>query len=195
MQVKLNYVGLKRGTLPLVAALLIVLVTICIERALGRPWWCACGEPTMLGLGVNSQHNSQHLFDAYSLSHINHGLIFFLLLSWCLKGVTPAWRAAVAVSIEAGWELLENTPLIIDRYRAVTVSLGYYGDSVANSMGDLISCMIGFAIAATFGFRVSLLLFFFFEVVLLITIRDSLALNVLMLIYPLSIVRGWQAGA
>lgn len=180
---------------PFSIALAVVLITISIERALGRSWWCACGEPTLLGLGVNTPHNSQHFFDAYSLSHISHGLIFFMVLSLVCKRLSPSWRAAAALTIEACWEILENTPLIIDRYRAVTVSLGYYGDSIANSMGDIVSCMVGFAIAATFGLRLSVALFFFFELVLLLTIRDSLALNVLMLLYPLDVIRTWQSAS
>lgn len=139
---------------------------------------------------IASSHTSQHLLDPYSFSHIQHGLLFAALLCWAKKPYLE-----IALLIEAGWEILENTPLIIDRYRAATASLNYYGDSILNSMGDLLSCAMGFYVAMRVPRSVSISLFIAIETVMVIVLRDSLLLNVIMLLYPLEAIKEWQMGS
>ncbi len=137
-------------------------------------------------------HNSQHLADPYSLTHLSHGLGFYALLR--LVPIPEGWRFAAAVALEAGWEVLENTPMVIDRYREATISLGYYGDTIANSGGDLLACVLGWVIAASVPARWSLILFLATELLLLAAIRDNLTLNVIMLLWPIDAIRRWQGG-
>ena len=164
--------------------MLILIVTGVILLALGRLPICACGTIKLWHGAVISSENSQHLTDWYSFSHILHGLVFYAFF-WWLK---PQWRMAerfiAAVLLEAGWEILENTPLIMDRYRTATISLDYYGDSVVNSLADIVSMMAGFALAAVLPLGVSVALFAGIEAGMAYAIRDNLTLNVLMLIYP-----------
>lgn len=167
---------------------------------MGRVWWCACGNPSPWITDVWSMHCSQHLFDAYTFSHISHGLLFFVVFRF-LQGVmpelwretfTPAWWFLAAIALEAGWEVLENTPVVIERYRAQTASLNYNGDSIGNSLGDILSCALGFLIASKIGIRRAFLLFLAFEVMTLLWIRDNLTLNVLMLVHPIESIKAWQ---
>jgi hypothetical protein len=97
--------------------------------------------------------------------------------------------------VEAGWEILENSPIIIDRYRSATASLGYNGDSIVNSTGDLLSCAVGYALAQRIGWKWSIGLFVVIELVMLLMIRDNLTLNVIMLLYPIEAIKRWQGGA
>jgi hypothetical protein len=160
----------------------------------GRVWWCACGRLNPVSLHVNTQHNSQHLFDPYSLSHVLHGILFFGALWLFRKHLSVAARAAIAAAIEIGWELMENSPIIINRYRAATVSLGYTGDSILNSLADIASFVVGFYIARKLGLWMSVAIFVVVELLMLWLIRDNLALNILMLLWPIDAVRKWQAG-
>ena len=150
---------------------------------------------------VQSAENSQHIADWYSFSHVMHGLLFYffahvLWRRWKLLGGKPAsWALPIAVAFEGMWELLENSPIIINRYRAVTVSLGYNGDSVLNSLSDISFMVIGFLIASRIPARWSLVLAIAFELFTLAMIRDNLTLNVLMLVWPIDAIRLWQAGA
>jgi hypothetical protein len=164
---------------------------------LGRRAWCACGEWDVIAWSTTSAHNSQHLLDAYSFTHFQHGLVFWgaaalLGRSWPRFGVTAQLVAAVA--LEAGWEFVENTPMVIDRYRATTVSLGYVGDSVANSISDVACCALGWFVAHRLPVWATVVVFVAIEVTLLATVRDSLLLNVLMLLAPVEAVRRWQSG-
>ena len=169
--------------------------TATVLRAMGRNWWCDCSSPVPWAWDINSSHNSQHLFDPYSLTHVLHGVIFFIVLRGLLPGIAGGTRFLIAIIIEAGWEILENSPLIIERYRSVTVSLGYYGDSIANSIADIVCCAAGYLIARRIGWRWSLLLFVSVELFLLVTIRDCLILNVIMLVKPIEAIKQWQMGA
>jgi hypothetical protein len=173
---------------------IVLVIAIAYLRWQGRVWWCACGQYYPISFQVQSPHNSQHLFDAYSLSHVLHGFLFFGILWLFRRRISLPWRAAIATLIEIGWELLENSPIIINRYRATTISLGYTGDSIANSLGDIASFVIGFFIARKLGLWRSALLFIAVELLMLWLIRDNLALNVLMLLWPIDAVRKWQAG-
>lgn len=138
-------------------------------------------------------HNSQHLVDAYSLSHVLHGVIFYFAMRLFPKRVGFVPRFSIAMLIEACWEIVENSPIIINRYRAATVSLGYEGDSIGNAIGDLGSAAVGFLIAWKIGWRWSLAFFAASELFMLWWIRDNLTLNVLMLIYPIDAIRQWQS--
>ena len=186
-----------RGTTsfrPWVAAAALMLLTLGALRLEGRIWWCACRTPTPFSTDVSSSHNSQHLFDAYSFSHLLHGLIFYGCLRLLLPRAGVGWMLVTALVVEAGWEVLENSPLVIARYRAATAAKGYSGDSIVNSAGDVLSCALGFFLAARLGWRWSGAAFVTVELVMLALIRDNLTLNVIMLLYPLDAIRQWQSG-
>jgi hypothetical protein len=180
---------------PWLAIALVLAAHVGLLRAEGRRWWCACGQPNLWTGDANGPHNSQHLFDPYSLTHVLHGLILCGVLAYALPRLAPAWRLFVAVVIEVGWELIENTNFVIERYRTATLALGYQGDSVANSLGDVLSCIVGFVVARRIGVRASLVLFVVIEAVLLVWIRDSLFLSALMLVHPIGAIKAWQTGA
>lgn len=160
----------------------------------GRSWICSCGRLYLWAGDIWSSDNSQHLLDPYSFTHILHGVIFFWLLAWLLPRVTVMWRLVIAISIEALWEIIENTEFIIQRYREATLALGYNGDTIVNSLSDILLCAAGFWLVFYLGFRRSLLFFVAMEIVLLVWIRDSLILNIIMLIYPIEAIKVWQMG-
>jgi hypothetical protein len=184
----------------LLLSLFAALGTGAILLAMGRSAICQCGTVKLWHGVVQSSENSQHIADWYSFSHVIHGLLFYffahiLWRRWKLLGGKPAiWALPIAIAFEAFWELLENSPLIIDRYRAVTVSFGYEGDSVLNSLSDIGFMALGFWIASKLPWKVSLAIAIVFELFTLFMIRDNLTLNVLMLVWPLEAVRTWQAG-
>jgi hypothetical protein len=144
---------------------------------------------------VWSRHNSQHLIDAYTFTHVLHGILEFWLIGLVFRRVPLAWRLVIAIFIESSWEVAENTSYVINRYREATISLDYFGDSIVNSLGDIAGCLTGFLIAHKLRFWRSAVLFLATELVLIFTIRDSLLLNILMLLYPLDVVKQWQSGA
>jgi hypothetical protein len=161
-------------------------------RLEGRLWICACGKVLPWVGQVCSSNNSQHLFDPYSFTHVLHGFLFFWLITWIIPRLRANWQLVLGIAIEAAWEVLENTNFIIERYRTATAALGYNGDTVVNSLGDIICCTVGFMIAIRLGFRRSLVLFAVLELVLILWIRDSLLLEILMLVVPVDAVRTWQ---
>lgn len=171
-----------------------------ILLAMGRAPICTCGSVKLWWGVVNSSENSQHIADWYSFSHLIHGLLFYffahlLWRKWTLFGGKPAiWALPIAVAFEGLWELLENSPPIIERYRAVTVSLGYNGDSVVNSLSDIGFMTLGFLFASRLPAWVSVVLAVGLELFTLAMIRDNLTLNVLMLVWPVDAIRVWQAG-
>jgi hypothetical protein len=179
---------------PCLATLVIVLLTIIVLRLEGRVWWCACGQSNLWAGDPQSSHSSQHLFDPYSFTHILHGVLIWGLLAWGLPRLSPTWALPLAVFLEAGWEILENSPFIIERYRTATIALGYEGDSIVNSLGDIFSCSLGFVVARRIGWRWSVALVVATELILLFWIRDNLLLNIVMLIWPIDAIRSWQAG-
>lgn len=170
----------------------IVAFTTLVVRLEGQPWFCKCGELLFVVANAWSPHTSQHLFDPYSLTHLQHGMVFYWALLWLAPRVSWQGRLVAATAIEAAWEMAENSPLVIQRYRDATAALGYEGDSVVNVLGDLLSCVLGFALASRLGGGGSLALFFTIEAGLLMLIRDSLLMNVLMLFYPVESLKLWQ---
>ena len=178
--------------------LALVAVAVAILFAMGRPPICTCGEVKLWHGVVQSNGNSQHLTDWYSSSHFTHGLIMYVFAwllwrKWKLLGGRPArWALPIAVVIEAAWEIMENTPMVIDRYRAVTVSFGYSGDSIVNSAADVGWMIVGFLVAARVPTWVSVAVAIGFELLTLWIIRDNLTLNVVMLFWPVEAIRQWQ---
>jgi hypothetical protein len=161
----------------------------------GRQWWCACGEPFLWSAEVASQHNSQHLFDPYSFSHFLHGIIFYAVGWLFFRNRSFGFWLVLATALETGWEILENSPFIIERYRTTTMALGYSGDSIFNSLGDIVACLAGFCVASRITARASIMLFMLIELLCLLTIHDNLTLNVIMLTWPIDAIREWQMGA
>src|SRR3984893_11844846 len=166
-----------------IAAMVILAAAASIELAMGRVPICKCGYVKLWHGIVNSSENSQHLTDWYTPSHVIHGIGFYALLWLVARRLPLGVRFVIAVLLEAAWEVFENTPFVINRYRAATISLDYYGDSIINSMSDIAAMMIGFWIAGRAAVRVSLGLVIVLEIVLLLVIRDNLTLNILMLIH------------
>ena len=174
-------------------ALLILLATVAILLAMGRPPICACGEVDLWGSVGPKQ--SQMLADWYSLSHLVHGLLFYGLLHLAARRWTVERRFLVALFVEAAWELIENTPAVIDRYRESTIALGYVGDSIVNNMSDIAMMAIGFLAARRLPLWASVVVVVVLELIPLLVIRDNLFLNVWMLLAPNQAVLNWQSGA
>jgi Protein of unknown function (DUF2585) len=180
---------------PWLAMAAILLATAIELHHQGRLWRSASGRLLLWVGNVWSPENSQQLFDPYSATHVLHGLILCGLVAWAVGRWPVAWRLCLAIALEAFWEMFENSQFVIERYRQATAAVGYQGDTVVNSLGDILSCGFGFVVAQRLGWRWSLVVFVVTEITLICWIRDSLLLNVLMLIFPLAGVKAWQMGA
>ena len=152
------------------------------------------GKPGLWSGDIWSEHNSQYLTDPYTITHITHGILFYGLLSLVLKNLPVRTRLLVAAGMESAWEVVENSAPVIERYRAETISLNYYGDSVVNSLGDILACILGFFLASRLPKRATIIGTIALEILLAVIIRDNLSLNILMLIRPSRTVRMWQLG-
>lgn len=178
----------------LAGAIVLFMLQIVILYAMGRIPICECGYVKLWEGGVNTSGNSQHLSDWYTPSHIIHGFLFYGLGWLILRRAPLTAKLSLAVLIEAAWELLENSPIIIDRYRTATMALGYSGDSILNSAMDTVFMALGFFAAARLPVWMTVAIAIFFELLTAYIIRDNLTLNVLMLIWPVDAVRVWQGG-
>ena len=180
----------RRGFL---AALCIAALACILLFLMARPPICTCGR-IELWHGALDSGNSQHVADWYSLSHVLHGFLFYAAARALMPRQPVGPRLAAAVAVESLWEILENSPIIIDRYRTATIALGYSGDTILNSMSDIGMMVLGFLFAARAPVRVTVATGIALELVALAAIRDNLTLNVLMLGWPIDAVRNWQAG-
>ena len=177
-----------------IAVALILALTAAVELGMGRlplgpdgrfGWWEG---------NIWSSGQSQRFADPYSISHVVHGLLFYGLLWLAARRAPLRYRFVAAVLLEAGWEILENSPLIINRYRAVTIALGYVGDSVLNSLSDVLMMSLGFLLAARARVALSVVLVLAMELGMLLWVRDNLTLNIIMLVHPIEAIKTWQMG-
>jgi hypothetical protein len=177
------------------AAVVITAIAAGILLWMGRVPFCSCGTIKLWHSGSNDAETSQHLTDWYTYSHVLHGVIFYWVLWAVFRGrLSVAARLVIAMLLEAGWEIFENTAFVIERYRTQTISRTYTGDSVINSVGDMLAALIGFLIAARLPAWLTVALLIATEITMLVLLRDNLILNIIMLVYPLDAIRQWQAG-
>jgi len=175
-----------------VATGVVRLLMIVLLRAQRRFFLCACGEFEIWTSDTCSSNNSQQLFDPYSVTHVAHGFLFFYLVVLVFRRLAGGWQVVLTLALEAAWEVFENTSFVINKYRTETAALGYQGDTIVNSIGDLVCAVIGFLIARQVGVRNSLILFALFELILILWIHDSFLLQILMLVRPIEAIKGWQ---
>ena len=175
----------------LLISLGLVLLTAWVLYWMGRTPMCPC--PFKLWVGRGEPQQSQHFLDWYSYTHVLHGVVFYFLLSVIFRGrLSVAARLVIATLIECAWEVFENTPMVINRYRTKTISNDYFGDTIINSVGDILSMIVGFLLAARLPAWVTVFLFIATEVVMFMLLRDNLTLNVIMLVYPMEWIRQLQ---
>ena len=158
----------------------------------GRLLFCSCGVFQVWSGDTCSASNSQQLFDPYSFTHVLHGFFLFWLVVLIARRIAPAWQLWLALTLEAAWEVFENTRFVIERYRAETAALGYTGDTIVNSFGDLACALVGFLVARQLGAVRAVIVFLVLEVILVVWIHDSLLLQLLMLLHPVEAIKHWQ---
>lgn len=172
--------------------LLLLLVTGLLEYSMGRTPTYKYGGVSLWSGDIWSNQNSQQVADPYTFTHVLHGLIFYAILQLVAKKLLTSTKFFIAFAAECAWEIFENTDLVVNHYRAVTISLDYFGDSIINSIFDVAAMAIGFLAAAKMRIAYSVALFFVVEAALLLTIRDTLILNIIMLIAPIDAIKNWQ---
>ena len=174
----------------------VLVLTAGVELWMGRSLLGPDGKFGWWDGNIWSSENSQRLADPYSFSHIVHGMLFYAVLWLVARKLPVRHRLLIALALEAGWEMLENSPFIINRYREATISLGYVGDSVLNSLSDILMMTIGFLFAFRVQWRVSVAAVIIMEIGCALWVRDNLTLNIIMLIHPFDAIKYWQmAGA
>jgi hypothetical protein len=180
--------------LPAIAAALVITAAAAgILLWMGRIPYCTCGTIKLWHNHANDAETSQHFADWYTYSHVLHGVIFYWILWAIFRGrLSVAARLVIAMLMEAAWEIFENTSFIIERYRAQTVSRTYTGDSVINSVGDMLATLFGFLVTARLPVWLTVVLLIATEITMLVLLRDNLILNIIMLVYPLEAIRQWQ---
>jgi hypothetical protein len=170
------------------------LLTAAVELSMGRlplgpdgrfGWWEG---------NIWSSEQSQRFADPYSFSHVEHGLLFYAVLWLAARRAPVRYRFLAAVLLEAGWEILENSPLVINRYREVTIALGYVGDSVLNSLSDILMMCLGYLLATRSRVWASFVLVVVIEIGMALWVRDTLVLNIIMLVHPIDAIKTWQMG-
>lgn len=187
-------IGPSRTLIAFLSVSSIALMVIAL-RFSGRLWWCKQGDWAIyVKEAWGSSHTSQHLLDPYAFTHILHGVAFFLIAKLLFPKLSVGWRFLIAVAAECGWELLENSNFVIEKYRANTASFDYFGDSIVNSIADVAAMSFGFWIAYKLGTWKSLAFFVLVEIFLILWIRDSLLINIVMLLYPIEAIKSWQGG-
>jgi len=178
--------------LPLVAGVLVLLLLVLVLHDEGRSFLCTCGRFVIWIGDWCSSNTSQQLLDPYSFTHILHGILFFWLIALLFRRLPRSWQFWLALLLESAWETFENTAFVINKYRTETAALGYQGDTIVNSLGDLMCALLGFLLAQRLGVRRSLILFVIVELVLIFWIHDSLLLQLLMLVHPVEAIKSWQ---
>lgn len=176
-----------------IATSVILILTSLILNYMGRLWICSCNYISLWHPDPKSSGNSQHIGDFYTFSHILHGVIFYYILNKFFPKLTLGTKFLIAVLIEAAWEILENSPIIINRYREQALAQGYNGDSIVNAVADIFAMILGFYLAKKLKTKYIVILFILFELGTLLIIRDNLTLNVIQLIKPIEFIGEWQA--
>jgi hypothetical protein len=198
IRVRLRYAeGNDRGFTPADVAIIAAIIGFAgfLEIEMGRTPTYKYGPVRLWSGDIHSNQNSQQIADPYTFTHVIHGAIFYGLTRIALRSSPLALRAIIGITAESAWEVLENTDMVIRRYRAATISLDYYGDSVLNSVSDILACVVGFVLAWRLPARVTVIWILSVELILALWIRDNLTLNILMLLYPVKAIQRWQLGA
>lgn len=182
----------RRPLVPIIAIALVLVALIVLLRAEGRHFLCTCGHFAVWVSDWCSSNTSQQLLDPYSFTHVLHGFLFFWLIALFFRRMPRGWQFLLALLLEGAWEIFENTSFVINKYRTETAALGYQGDTIVNSLGDLGCALLGFVIARQLGVRRSLIVFVLIELVLTFWIHDSLLLQILMLMRPVEAIKLWQ---
>lgn len=175
-------------------AFVLLLLQAAILFFLDQPAICTCGYVKFWEGAVLSIGNSQHLTDWYTFSHIIHGFLFYLLILLIFPRMPIAYKFLLALGIEVGWEIIENTPFVINHYREQALAQGYMGDSIINSISDSVAMIGGFVLAWRLPIIYTILLALAFEFLAGFFIHDNLALNILNFIHQFDFIREWQNG-